>query len=100
MSRFIVAIMVLAGLAGCATVKPYDIGGSKADGTVIMGGILREFDSMDWSEAEEIAVARCKGWGYARAEGFSGTRSQCVSGGGAFGCGRMEVTRTYQCLDE
>ena len=96
----VLSVVALVAFTGCSKmVTPFDIGGSKADGTVIMGGNLTEFDEMDWSGADEIAVKRCAAWGYSGAVGFSGIRTLCILPGGLFGCAEREVTRTWQCID-
>ena len=95
------AAAALVSLTGCQgnVVTPFDISGSKADGTVVIGGTLLEFDRMEWGNADGIAAERCAVWGYSGAKPFSGIRSQCMNPLGWFGCAEREVTRTYQCLD-
>ena len=85
---------------GCSTTHvPFDIGGSKADGTVVMGVTVSEFDEVDWEGANHTALERCRAWGFVGARAFSGVRERCVVAGGWSGCARKELFRTYQCLD-
>ena len=88
-------------LFGCAgtTQIPFDLGGSKADGTVVMGVNVGEFDEVDWGSAAGTALERCRAWGYSNAEAFSGVRERCINPGGWTGCAKKEISRTYQCLD-
>ena len=98
----ILSVVALVALTGCqkTMIAPFDIGGSKADGTVIIGGTPTEFEEVDWNGADELAVKRCAAWGYSNAEGFAGIREQCTRYGGVLSsCAQREVTRTYQCLD-
>ena len=86
--------------AGCATVEPFDLDGSRADGTVTMGAELGMFArDIDWSSAQEAALRRCMAWGYTAAEPFTGVRTRCTDPGVFGGCDREEITRTYQCLE-
>ena len=93
---------VLAAISpfGCGVLKtPLGIGGSKGDGTVILGVNVDEFDRMNWDGAQAKATKRCKAWGYSGAEPFEGFRERCITPGGWSGCAEKEVSRTYQCLD-
>lgn len=87
-------------LFGCGTTQvPFDIAGSKADGTVVMGANVGEFDRVDWDGANASALKRCRAWGYTSTEAFSGVRERCIVPGGFGGCIKKELSRTYQCLD-
>ena len=97
---FLAILSVASVLFGCGTTQvPFDIGGSKADGTVVMGVTVSEFDQVDWDGANTTAHERCRAWGFSSARAFSGVRERCVAGGGFSGCARKEISRTYQCLD-
>lgn len=75
----IAAIAVLA--AGCTTMEPMrwvGVGGSKADGTVVLGfdvppkmWIRETVVQYDKAQANAEADRRCKNWGYAGAEMFN-----------------------------
>ena len=97
----ILGILGVAGtMLGCGTTHiPFDIGGSKADGTVVMGVTVSELDQVDWDGANHMALERCRAWGFTGARAFSGVRERCVAGGGLSGCARKEISRAYQCLD-
>ena len=95
-----IGLVSAAAVYGCAsTVTPFDIGGSKADGTIIIGanlGLFNAIESVDWTAAAAMARQRCAAWGYkGGAQGFTGYRSQCVDAD----CFQKEISRTYQCLD-
>ena len=96
----IALFLLVLGLTGCGPpVKPFDIGGSKADGTVVMGATIDLFSGpVSWESAHGDALRRCQAWGYSRVEPFSGVRTRCIQHG-MYGCDREEITRTYQCID-
>ena len=100
MKHFVLCALVAILVSGCGSTKdPFDLGGSKGDGTVIVGANLGEFDKINWAGALEKARRRCRAWGYGDSEPFEGIRERCVSPGGWTGCARTEVSRTYQCID-
>ena len=91
-------IVTAIALGGCTPVQVVDVGGSKADATVIMGAHVGPFqspDSIDWTAAESVARQRCMAWGYKTASAFTGIRSQCLDRD----CMNRELSRTFQCLD-
>ena len=101
MKYFVFCAFAAILLSGCGTVRePFDLGGSKSDGTVIVGANLGEYDKVNWSGALAKAKRRCRAWGYKDAEAFEGVRERCIAPGGLTGCQRKELSRTYQCLDE
>ena len=97
-----IALLTFAvALAGCAgaPVIPFDIGGSKADGTVVMGATIGAFSGpVEWESAEGDALRRCEAWGYSKVEAFTGIRTRCLRQG-TYGCMEEEQSRTYQCID-
>ncbi len=95
--RHLVAVAAFLALAitGCAPVTPVDIGGSKADGTVTTGATVGIFDTVNWEGADEMALYRCRQWGYSHAEPFTGIRERCLDSY----CETKELSRTYQCID-
>ena len=100
-TRMVCVMAGVALLAACArvTVEPFDLAGSKADGTVIIGANVPEFGDVNWAGAATMALKRCQAWGYSATDAFSGMRTQCIRGGGWSGCSEREISRTYQCLD-
>ena len=92
-----VAIAVCTLLSACAAelVDPFDISGSKAGGTVVMGATVGLFQKVDWSGAATTATQRCAAWGYSGSQAFSGIRVRCIDSD----CLEKEVTRVYQCLE-
>ena len=94
-----VCVAILSGCAGGA-VSPVSVGGSKADGTIVMGASVGGFSHVDWSGAEAEASKKCQAWGYSSAESFSGAgvSTRCAVQG-VWGCAQYEATRTYQCIE-
>ena len=74
--RFLVCCALAAfSLSGCGVMKrPLDLGGSKGDGTVILGANVGEFDRVNWDGAQSKARKRCTAWGYRDTEAFEGIR--------------------------
>lgn len=96
-----IALAILSALAGCETNKtPVPTGGSKADGLVEMSYDVGGFDvpKVDWATADKSALARCRAWGYGRADPFEGVKTQCTSYS-TYGCMAQTVTKVYQCID-
>ena len=98
-----IALLTFAvALAGCVgpPVIPFDVGGSKADGTVIMGATTGALftGEVQWESSEGVALKRCEAWGYSKVEAFSGIRTKCLQRG-TYTCLEEEHTRTYQCID-
>ena len=100
MRNILLTCAVLA-LSACAQepVTPFDISGSKAAGTITMGGTINSIQEIEWDAGDEIALRKCQSWGYSGVEAFAGTRQRClVMSGGLFSsCQSWEVTRDYQC---
>ena len=100
MKGLLVVLAASVALAGCATTKSWSAtGGSRADATVRLSyeyGAL-EKPQVNELEAQNLATARCKTWGYTGAEAFGGSTQQCNMPGGMSGCNRWLVTKEYQC---
>lgn len=97
----LLSLIVLTGCTQTVQITPFPTGGSKADGTVTMTynyGHL-EIPEVDWEEADKTATAKCKAWGYNKAESFGGKLTKCTAYNG-YGCVRTQVDVTYQCLDK
>ena len=71
---FAFALAAISILHGCLgrTLTPIDLAGSKADGTVVMGVVVGEFDEVNWAGAQGTALSRCRAWGYSNVSAFSG----------------------------
>ena len=91
------SIAVFSVLSSCSTTTAFDIAGSKADGTVVMGANIAAFGKVSWEGSYKTAKRRCKSWGYSSAEAFTGVRQKCISFS-SYGCNRWELSRTYQCV--
>ena len=100
MKAMLVVLSAALALSGCATSKNWSAtGGSRADATVRLSYEYGAFEKPQTNETEamNLAVARCKTWGYTGAEAFGGTTQQCNMPGGMGGCNRFLVTKEYQC---
>lgn len=100
MQKTLIMLVAVALLAGCATQKQWSAtGGSRADATVKMSYEYNEFEKpvLNDAEAQAMAEARCKTWGYTGAEAFGGVTRQCNAPGGFGGCGQYLVTKEFQC---
>ncbi|MFP1644901.1 YecR family lipoprotein [Pontitalea aquivivens] len=91
-------LLILAALmlAGCEVPKDaLPIGGSRADGTVVLGYTLHEMEiaRVDWVAAQKNADKRCQAWGYRRADAFEG-EARSYAGPSIF-----QVSKTYQCVN-
>lgn len=87
-------------LSGCTTVKSWSAtGGSRADATVRLSYEYGAFEKPETNEVEalNLAISRCKTWGYTGAEAFGGVTQQCNMPGGMGGCSRFQVTKEFQC---
>ncbi|BCB27036.1 hypothetical protein SKTS_19220 [Sulfurimicrobium lacus] len=111
MVRKIVLLNLLAVImAACTTVetmKWVGVGGSKADGTVIMGidvppkmGIRETEVQWDGKQANAEANRRCQNWGYSNAEIFNDSfpvQVICYPQG-ISPCWSKAYRITYQCI--
>ena len=100
MKIMLAALSAAVVLAGCATAKNWSAtGGSRADATVKLSYEYGAFEKPQTNEMEalNLAISRCKTWGYTGAEAFGGVTQQCNAPGGMGGCNRWLVTKEYQC---
>lgn len=100
MKKALIMLAAVVLLAGCATQKEWSAtGGSRADATVKLSYEYGEFEipQLDEAQAQVLAEARCKTWGYTGAEAFGGVTRQCNGPGGFAACGRYLVTKEFQC---
>lgn len=108
-----VALSVFIGLLGaCTTVeqmKWVGVGGSKADGMVILGfevppkmGVRETEVQYDTEQANAEADRRCRNWGYAGAEIFRNDFPVHIvcHGQGISPCWSKTYRISYQCLDK
>ncbi|MBI1492678.1 YecR family lipoprotein [Halocynthiibacter styelae] len=91
-------------LVSCATPvekTPLPIGGSRADGSVVLGyqHSWIEVPTVDWAAASVSATRRCQAWGYRSADPFEGIRTQCERSDVYGTCLETTVSKTYQCLN-
>lgn len=94
-----VIIMILSGCV-TSTKKWTATGGSRADATVQLSYEYSTFERVKTNDNEAInlAVLRCKAWGYYAAEAFGGFTQHCTIPGGFGGCQQFLVTKQFQCL--
>ena len=96
----VLGIAAAAGLAACSHVtQPMPVGGSKADGVVMLAFETSSRDSrdVDWRAADASAAQRCAAWRYSRAERFGAERRQCRAVG-VVDCNLWAVAVDYQCV--
>jgi hypothetical protein len=96
----------------CTTTENMDwtaVGGSKADGTVVLGidvppkiGVSETIVQWDAAKANSEADRRCRNWGYAGAEAFNGKLPVQVicHPQGMSPCWSKTYRINYQCLDK
>lgn len=95
-------LLAAALLCACAARQAHwsPVSGSKADAMVRLGyakhGARRVKLSDD--EAQNMALAKCRAWGFEGAEAFGGL-STCTAGG-PLGCTDWLITREYQCTGD
>jgi YecR-like lipoprotein/Prokaryotic membrane lipoprotein lipid attachment site len=100
MRRSLLALLIVTGLAGCATQKEWvATGGSRADGTVRLSFEVAQFEAPQTNEQQGLTVARarCVAWGYQDAEAFGGVQRTCNERN-SYGCTSWLITKEYQCL--
>ncbi|RBW56095.1 YecR family lipoprotein [Ruegeria sp. A3M17] len=96
---FIVATVLVAACEA-QTIVPVPTSGSRDDANVVLSyntGLYAP-TTPDWAQAQASADARCKAWGYSKADPFQGTSQQCHSRNGYGQCLEATISRTYQCL--
>lgn len=93
--RFILVSLAALSLVGCATPKSWmATDGSRADATVVLSyeyNAMYEQPVVDDSQGLQVAIDRCKSWGYTSAEAFGGNYSQEI------GKSMIRVMKKYQC---
>lgn len=108
------AIMIIAITSSCATVETgtaewIGVGGSKADGTVVLGievppknGVTETIIRWDTRQANEEASKRCKNWGYSGAEVFNEKFpvQKICHPQGISPCWSKTYRIAYQCIDK
>ena len=58
-------LLLMVLVTGCAnTAVPFDVDGSKADGTILFVASGDSNTTVDWTAAHHSAKERCIGWGY------------------------------------
>lgn len=105
-------IVLTVMMTACATTETRDwagVGGSKADGTVILGidvppkmGVSETIVQWDVTQANAEADRRCKNWGYGGAEAFNDKLPvQMICHPQGFSpCWSKTYRIAYQCVDK
>ena len=100
MKLLLIAAAAAVLVSGCATTKNWSAtGGSRSDAVVRLSyeyGALEKPQTNE-TEAVNLAISRCKTWGYTGAEAFGGITQVCNMPGGMGGCSRFMVTKEFQC---
>jgi hypothetical protein len=99
--QFLLCLLAVTSLGACASVPKWaSAGGNREQGVVRVSYEYPEFQQPEMSDTQAAALAldRCNGWGYRKAEPVDGLVRQCanVQGGN---CTLWTVTREYQCSD-
>ncbi len=99
-TRILVAVPFLVAACTEVTKIPVPTAGSRADANVVLSYQQSSYEMVtpDWEAAQGSADARCRAWGYRKAEPFEGTNTQCQAFDGWGNCMMSTVSRTYQCL--
>lgn len=100
LTRIAIIAAIAALLAGCTVQKELvPIGGSRADGTVLLSYEvgLYEKPQIDHAAGRAAALRTCNGWGYSGAEPFGGATDRCISRNGYGHCMAWRVNIPYQC---
>jgi len=97
--RLLASAVLLLNLAACATSPKWGVsGGDRSGGVVRVSYDYPEFHqpAVSDDQAMKIALSRCAGWGYDKAEPLAGQTRQCSNMDGS-NCDLWTVTREYQC---
>lgn len=106
---FVVVVAAVCGCTAPAHMKWIGVGGSKADGNVILGidvqpkmWVSETIVTWDADQANAEAARRCKGWGYADAEIFRESLPVQVicHPQGMSPCWSKTYRVAYQCIGE
>ena len=103
MNKLIIVAVVASLSTGCAVQKNYGAsGGSRSDGTVKMSYTYGAFQIPKVNEAGalEVAIKRCKSWGYDAAESFDFVDKRCQQYSPDMGCVAWIVTKEFQCTSK
>ena len=100
------ALALLLNLVACATTEHLAVSSAdRANAVVRISYEYPEFQEPELSDpklndekAMKLALARCEGWGFDRAEPIAGKLRQCSNMNGS-NCDLWTVTREYQCRD-
>jgi hypothetical protein len=101
-----IGFIALLLLAACSSVpKEWQaMDGSKADGKVILSYLFRpilDTPPVNDQGALNIAMTKCKAWGYSSASAFGAETKSCHSTStdkdGNVGCVRLLIQKVYQC---
>ena len=99
--KIALALGAMLFLGACATAKTWQAtGGSRSDGTVRLSYEVGMLESPQLtSDGTQLAVERCRVWGYTGATAFGGVTSQCTQMGSS-GCMVTLVTKEFQCTGQ
>ena len=87
-------------VVGCTVQKELvPVGGSRADGTVMMSYEVGVYEKaqVDYAAGQAAARQTCAGWGYSGAEPFGGRTERCIAVNGFGDCRRWRVNVPFQC---
>jgi hypothetical protein len=101
MKKIALALGAVMLVSACATAKVWQpTGGSRSDGVVRLSYQYGMFETPELSDdGVELAVERCKVWGYTGATAFGGVTTQCNQMSNS-GCVSTLVTKEFQCTGQ
>lgn len=92
-------MLMLIGLAGCASTDSYSAIQDRSTGRVLISYEVEasERHSLSPEHANHVATQRCKMLGYSFTERAVGVMQHCSATDNAGDCSLWQVERTYQC---
>ena len=97
------SLLLVLALASCAQqlLPLRTVGGSKADGTIVMAIEYGLFDNVkvDVAETQKKAIQTCKNWGYSNVRFFDEGYKRCLQPDPNLGCVRWREEYQAQCID-
>ncbi|WP_087785815.1 YecR family lipoprotein [Xanthomonas oryzae pv. oryzicola] len=99
--KFCGAAVAVLLVGACATRADWLVTkASRADGVIALSYERNEFQRPDLSEqqAVQLAIQKCRNWGYKGAEPFGSQSTECLSRRGFGNCGSRRITVEFQCV--
>ena len=97
----VLSIIGILFMSGCAVHKEYAAtGGSRSDGTIELSYQVEQFEKprVNEEQGKQLALSKCKKWGYNDAEAFGGKETDCQARNGYGNCISAKIITQYQCV--